>query len=630
MDRPDLGQVLVGENRLGDLQALVGASLPAEQVRPGPDHRHQAHDQFLADRVDGRVRHLGEVLLEIVVEQLGALRQDRDREVRSHRTDGIIAAPGHGLQEMGQVLLRVAEGLLAIEQADRVGRRRGLYRRDLGKVLELELGAGQPLLVGFRLGEGALDLLVLDDPTLLQVDEEHLPGLQAPLADDPLVRDRQDADLGRHDDVVLVGDHETRWAQAIAVEGGADLAAVREGHGGGSVPRLHERRVVLVEGPALGVHQRVAGPGLRDQHHHRLGQRNAAGDEELQGVVEAGGVRLAVRDQRPHLVEVRAQEIALQRAPAGVHPVHIAPDRVDLAVVGDEPVRVGELPGREGVGREPLVHQGQGRDRPRVAQVTIEAANLVGEQEALVDHRPGREGGQVELGQVGQVLLHRQLGQRVLQLLADGQQLALEGVLVPDVRAHADDGLPDHRHLGQDGLAKAVGVHRHVAPAQQDLALDLQEVLELLDGDVARRLVLGQEAHGHGVAPGLGQVDAGLPGPVAQQGVRNLDQNAGAIAHEGVSADGAAMVEINQDLQAAGHDVMRFAPLDVGDKPHPTRVMLVARIVQTLLFRSPHGEPHSNRFKAHANAAARAVFTRITGSHYRLHEALSTSARPSG
>jgi hypothetical protein len=43
----------------------------AEQVGPRPDHRHQRHHQLFADRVDRRVGDLREVLLEVVVEQLG-------------------------------------------------------------------------------------------------------------------------------------------------------------------------------------------------------------------------------------------------------------------------------------------------------------------------------------------------------------------------------------------------------------------------------------------------------------------------------------------------------------------------------------------------------------------------------
>ena len=160
-------------------------------------------------------------------------------------------------------------------------------------------------------GELPLDLLVLDDAALLQVDQQHLAGLQAPLAHDALFRDRQHAGLRGHDHEVVVGDDEARRPQAVAVERGADLAAVGEGDRGRAVPRLHQRGVVFVEGAPLRIHQRVAGPGLRDQHHHRMRQRIAAGDQQLERVVEAGGVGLAVRDQRPHLVEVGPEQLAI-------------------------------------------------------------------------------------------------------------------------------------------------------------------------------------------------------------------------------------------------------------------------------------------------------------------------------
>ena len=46
---------------------------------------------------------------------------------------------------------------------------------------------------------------------------------------------------------------------------------------------------------------------------------------------------------------------------ARLHPVDVAAQRVDLAVVRDVAVRVGERPGREGVRAEPLVHQRERR-----------------------------------------------------------------------------------------------------------------------------------------------------------------------------------------------------------------------------------------------------------------------------
>ncbi len=66
----------------------------------------------------------------------------------------------------------------------------------LGQVAELDLAGFQPFGVGLLGGEGRLDLVVLDDAALGGVDEEHLAGLQAALADDPGRVDVEDADLG--------------------------------------------------------------------------------------------------------------------------------------------------------------------------------------------------------------------------------------------------------------------------------------------------------------------------------------------------------------------------------------------------------------------------------------------------
>ena len=90
----------------------------AEQVRPRADHRDQRHHQLLADRIDRRVGDLGEVLLEIVVEQLAACCESTAIGVSVPiEPTGSSPAPCHRLEEELDVLLGVAEGLLAIEQA---------------------------------------------------------------------------------------------------------------------------------------------------------------------------------------------------------------------------------------------------------------------------------------------------------------------------------------------------------------------------------------------------------------------------------------------------------------------------------------------------------------------------------
>ena len=70
-----------------------------------------------------------------------------------------------------------------------------------------------------------------------------------------------------------------------------------------------------------------------------MGQRIAAGHQKLERVVETGGVGLAVRDQRPHLVQIGPEQFGFHGAAARIDPVDVAAHRIDLAIMGDEAVR---------------------------------------------------------------------------------------------------------------------------------------------------------------------------------------------------------------------------------------------------------------------------------------------------
>ena len=122
-------QILVGQDRVRRLEPLLlRGAFEVEQVRPRPDEGDERHDQLLADRVDRRVRHLGEILLEIGVQQLRPRGQRRKRRVGAHRADRLLARLGHRHHQELQAFLRVAEGLLAIEQAHIGARGRGRPR----------------------------------------------------------------------------------------------------------------------------------------------------------------------------------------------------------------------------------------------------------------------------------------------------------------------------------------------------------------------------------------------------------------------------------------------------------------------------------------------------------------------
>ena len=162
-----------------------------------------AYDDLLADRVDGRVRDLGEELLEVVIQELRLVREHGERRVVAHGADGVDPVARHRDEDHALVLVGVAEGALEALHGLVVGHR---LVRGGGQVLEPHHVRFEPLAVGVLAGRLFLDLLVVDDPPFLRVDEEHAARLEPLFADDPVGGNVEDADLGGEDDHVVLGD----------------------------------------------------------------------------------------------------------------------------------------------------------------------------------------------------------------------------------------------------------------------------------------------------------------------------------------------------------------------------------------------------------------------------------------
>ncbi len=377
-------------------------------------------------------------------------------EVVAHRADRFLGVLGQRRQDHPQVLLCVAERQLA--GAQRLDPWHA--RRALRQVREVNDPGVEPLGVRLARGEPALDLVVVDDPVLLEVDEEDLPRLEPALAEDVLRRIVEHARLGaEHDPAVLRLEPAAR-AEAVAVERRADHGAVAERDRGRPVPRLHQAAVEVVEAAQLLAHVLAAVVGLGDHHHQRVRQRAAREHEQLEHVVEVRRVGAARPYDRQHLLQVVAEELRGELRLARPHPVDVAAQRVDLAVVRDHPVRVRELPARERVRREARVHERERALEALVAQVGIEARELRRGQHPLVDERPGREARDDELRP------GRELGDA-----PDDVELPLERVLIRrELGRGCDDELLDDWRDRACRLADVREIERDVAPADDALA----------------------------------------------------------------------------------------------------------------------------------------------------------------
>ena len=309
LDVAQLGHVGKVEHRLRHFQAHRRVDLvDVQQVGLGTYKGHQAHHDRFADRIDRRVGDLREQLLEVVVQRFVFVRQHGQGAVVAHRAQGLFAIGRHRSNQELQVLLREPEGLLAVQQGGtRCARGISIARHVGGHVVELDAQVIDPLLVGFAIGQTRLEFLVVNHAALLQVDQEHLAGLQTPFAHDFVFRHGQHARLRTHDDQVIIGNAVARGAQTVAVQGGTDLTAIGKYDGSRAVPRLQHGGVVLVERAAALVHGRVVFPRFGNHHHHGLANRVAGHGQQFQTIVEGRGVGLVGEADGVELFQVRGQ-----------------------------------------------------------------------------------------------------------------------------------------------------------------------------------------------------------------------------------------------------------------------------------------------------------------------------------
>ena len=142
---------------------------------------------------------------------------------------------------------------------------------------------------------------------------------------------------------------------------------------------------------------RVGAVGGRHEHRHGVQDAAAAHRKNLQRIVEAGGIGAAGLDDRLEKVDVGSPEIGFQLSLAGMHPIPVATDRVDLAIVGEHAERMGQRPGREGVCAVALVEKRDGRLVVRIRQVGVELFQGSRNEEALVNNCAVRERRSVEI-----------------------------------------------------------------------------------------------------------------------------------------------------------------------------------------------------------------------------------------
>jgi len=106
----------------------------------------------------------------------------------------------------------------------------------------------------------------------------------------------------------------------------------------------------------------------------------------------------------------------------------------------------------------------------------------------------------------------------------------------------------------------------------------------LIEGGFAGGAAVGIEGEkdlADGVGAGLGEFEAALMRLAFEERVRDLHQDAGAVAGARIASAGAAMGEVVEDLQRFEDDIVRALAGDVDDEADAAGIVFVRRIVQS-------------------------------------------------
>ena len=157
--------------------------------------------------------------------------------------------------------------------------------------------------------------------------------------------------------------------------------------------------------------------------------------------------------------------------------------------------------------------------------------------------------------------------------------------LVADRRPATDEQLAVEGLRTLHRISEHGGIDRHVAPAHNLQALFARrlppDALHVLAVDGLAR----HEQLGHAIMPRFGKLEAQAFCFIGKEGMRDLQQEAGAVTRLGVGAHGAAMLEVLEDGQAIGHHAVAFHIVYVGDEADAAGIVLVARVIKTMRLR---------------------------------------------
>jgi len=134
-------------------------------------------------------------------------------------------------------------------------------------------------------------------------------------------------------------------------------------------------------------------------------------------------------------------------------------------------------------------------------------------------------------------------------------------------------------HRESSSSTDRFGEHRHITPSKNHQALFDCDPLDLGLRGGGNHAILWQEPDSGRILADLRKFEVD---DLAQEPIRDLQQDPCAIPDIGIGAGSSSMLERAQRPKPTNDNVMTLAAVDVADKVQSTRVMFIGRVVKAL------------------------------------------------
>ena len=316
-------------------------------------------------------------------------RQHGDRCIIAHGPHSLIGVFHHGVQDGFQFFQGIANRKLAAAQ---------ILTGQIGAFIGFRLhnfinarGAFGPLAEGLAGRNQILQRRVFEKATVIQINADGLAGTNTALLHNAVFGQLHHAGLRPNNQHAIRSHAIAQRPQAIAIQPRYNPAPIGGANRRWAIPGLHDGIAIKNQVTMRLRHGRVIAKAFGDQQRLGHGCIAPGAHQQFKHVIKCGGIRTTRLHHGLQIIHEGIKQRMGKSRLVRLHPIHIAMQRIDFAIMRQRAEGLRQAPGGEGIGGITLMINGEAADKPLIQQIRIEFRQRFREEHTLIDDGPGGE-----------------------------------------------------------------------------------------------------------------------------------------------------------------------------------------------------------------------------------------------